>query len=155
MSKIKPVLSFFCCLLLIAAPCFATPATTSNPGLVTQLDKGKKAPFDGILLSDTAAAKLFAEIKFSKKECDLLLKKEVDLISAVNTGKIKSLELQLQIHTKKFEDMIAVRDDRINFLEKNYSPPAWYERNELWLTMGVVVGIGITVAAGYAIGQAK
>ena len=37
-----------------------------NLGKVSQLRKGQHAPFAGILLSEEAAARLFADIKFSE-----------------------------------------------------------------------------------------
>ena len=57
--------------------------------------------------------------------------------------------------TAEMERRIEIRDEHIELLNRNNKPPAWYESNELWLAVGVVIGIGITVGAGYALGQAS
>jgi len=134
---------------------FLAPISAYSEGLVTELEAGEESPFKGILLSSETAAKLFADIKYSKKECDARLEKELDLSRIKFEGFLKTSELKLEVETKRLNGMIAVRDDRINFLEDNYKPPAWYESGEFWFAFGVIAGIGITTAAGYAIGQAK
>ena len=57
------------------------------------------------------------------------------------------------IEKKRTQSLLSIKDERIKFLEDNYLPPAWYESNEPWLGVGVVIGIGLTAIAGYAIGQ--
>ena len=140
-----------CCLAIFLAPV----ASYADEGLVTQLKAGDSAPFDGVLLTETAAAKLFAEIKFSKKECEAQTKKELDFSKIKYEDLLSKSNLKLDIETKRLNDMISVRDDRIKFLEDNYRPPAWYESGEFWFAVGIIAGVGITATAGYAIGQAK
>ena len=145
-----------CCLLITFAPVFAysqEPLPSTN--LVTNLEKGEKAPFSGILLTDTAAAKLFADIKFSEKECKLKLDEKLGISKIRYDAQIEALSLKLDIEKKRLESLLSVKNDRIKFLEKNYMPPAWYESQELWLAIGIIAGIGLTVSAGYAIGQAR
>ncbi len=140
------------------ALCFFTvlPSLSyAEDNLVTNLKKGQNAPFDGILLSETSAAKLFADIKFSKKECDALVLKERDILGIKHTAEIDNLKLILEIEKNRTKALLEVRNERIAFLEKNYLPPAWYESGEFWFAIGTLAGIGITVAAGYALGQAR
>jgi len=127
----------------------------AEEGLVTQVKKGDAAPFTGVLLSNDTAAKLFGDIKYSKKECDARLSKELEFSKIKFESLLKTEQLKFDVEKKRLDGMIAVRDDRIKFLEDNYRPPAWYESGEFWFAFGVVAGIGITTAAGYAIGQAK
>jgi len=127
----------------------------AEEGLVTQVKKGDTAPFTGVLLSNDTAAKLFGDIKYSKKECDARLSKELEFSKIKFESLLKTEQLKFDVEKKRLDGMIAVRDDRIKFLEDNYRPPAWYESGEFWFAFGVVAGIGITTAAGYAIGQAK
>lgn len=123
--------------------------------LVSELSKGQKAPFKGILLSEDSAAKLFADIKFSKKECENLLTEKLEIQKIKSDAEINGLTLTLNIEKSRFESLLSVKDERIAYLEKNYLPPAWYETGEFWFAVGVLMGIGITVSAGYALGQAK
>ena len=127
----------------------------AEEGLVTQVKKGDTAPFTGVLLSNDTAAKLFGDIKYSKKECDARLSKELEFSKIKFESLLKTEQLKFDVEKKRLDGMIAVRDDRIKFLEDNFRPPAWYESGEFWFAFGIVAGIGITTAAGYAIGQAK
>jgi len=64
-------------------------------------------------------------------------------------------DTQIATLTSEMERRIQIRDEHIELLNRNNRPPRWYESNEFWLAVGVVAGIGITVGAGYAIGQAN
>ena len=151
LKKINKIASIVCCLSIAVYPFH----TYADNGKITTVREGEPALYSGTLLDDKASSKLLAEVKFCEKECDLKIKKEIDLLLINHESLIKSERLKLQVETKRLSDMIAVRDDRIDFLEKNHTPPAWYESSELWFAVGVISGIGITVAAGYAIGQVK
>ena len=158
MSRLKnSLLVFVSSVSIVCSPviCYSETADPVSVKLVTNLDKEQRAPFKGILLSEEAAAKLFADIKFSRKECDAELAKNTEVLNIKNKSAIDILKLNLDVEKTRLEGMIGVRDDRIKFLEKNYMPPAWYESQELWFAFGILAGIGVTAAAGYAIGQAN
>ena len=142
-------------ILCIVSFVFASIPALANDKLVTNLEKGQRAPFKGILLSNPSAAKIFADIKFSKKECDSILDERLETLSIRHQSSIDLLNAKIEIEAKRSQSLLLVKDERIKFLEKNYMPPAWYEQGEFWLAVGVITGIGITVASGYALGQAK
>ena len=150
-KKINQIIAIFCCISVTYMPV----SVYAEEGLVTQVKKGDTAPFTGVLLSNDTAAKLFGDIKYSKKECDARLSKELEFSKIKFESLLKTEQLKFDVEKKRLDGMIAVRDDRIKFLEDNFRPPAWYESGEFWFAFGVVAGIGITTAAGYAIGQAK
>lgn len=150
-KKINQIIAIFCCVSVTYMPV----SVYAEEGLVTQVKKGDTAPFTGVLLSNDTAAKLFGDIKYSKKECDARLSKELEFSKIKFESLLKTEQLKFDVEKKRLEGMIAVRDDRVKFLEDNYRPPSWYESGEFWFAFGVVAGIGITTAAGYAIGQAK
>ena len=150
-KKINQIIAIFCCISVTYMPV----SVYAEEGLVTQVKKGDTAPFTGVLLSNETAAKLFGDIKYSKKECDARLSKELEFSKIKFESLLKTEQLKFDVEKKRLDGMIAVRDDRIKFLEDNFRPPAWYESGEFWFAFGIVAGIGITTAAGYAIGQAK
>jgi len=150
-KKINQIIAIFCCISVTYMPV----SVYAEEGLVTQVKKGDAAPFTGVLLSNDTAAKLFGDIKYSKKECDARLSKELEFSKIKFESLLKTEQLKFDVEKKRLDGMIAVRDDRIKFLEDNFRPPAWYESGEFWFAFGIVAGIGITTAAGYAIGQAK
>ena len=148
---ISNIISILCIVSIV----FTAIPALGNDKLVTNLTKGQRAPFEGILLSNPSAAKLFADIKFSKKECDAILNEKLEMLSIRHQSNIKLLNAKIEIEAKRTQSLLLVRDERIKFLEKNYMPPAWYEQGEFWLAVGVITGIGITIASGYALGQVK
>lgn len=160
------VTAVICALLLVCTPTIAlaeAPPVASpdkvnlssvNLGKVSQLRKGQHSPFAGILLSEEAAARLFADIKFSERECQIRLTRELKLNTLQLTSQIDAIKLRLEVETTRSVGLLSVRDERIKFLEKNWRPSPWYESGEFWFAMGIVGGILITVASGYAISQA-
>lgn len=121
--------------------------------VVTSLSLGQPAPFAGVLLSDDAAAKLFADIKFSERECNLRLESRLSIADLRYKSQLDSLQLRLDIETNRSKSLLEVKNERIQFLESNYQPPAWYESGEFWMAVGVISGVLITVGAGHAISQ--
>ena len=155
-SKIVSVICSFALLCATSNLSYASdtnPNPSSNLKVVTEIDEGQSAPFSGVLLSEQAAAKLFADIKFTKEECDLKLEKELGLSSITYKSQIDSFKLRLEVETERTEKLLSIKDDRIKFLEEIYAPPAWYETGAFWVTIGVVSGVLITIGAGYALGQ--
>ena len=125
------------------------------PERVTTLRAGDPAPFAGTLFSVPAAARLLTDLEFTQEACALettrrlsLQASEFQLQLDLKQARIDSLEYR---HT----ELMALRSQQINFLTENYEPQKWYESGEFWFSMGVVGGVLVTIAAGYAIGQAN
>ena len=155
-QKITAVICIFS-FLAYTSPAFASDTDFDSQlkkGVVTQIKLGEKAPFDGILLSTDAAAKLYGELNFFEKECKLTLSKELSLAEAKYQTDIDFLKLRLEIESDRTQKLIQIKNERIQFLEENWKPQPWYETGEFWLAIGLVSGVLITVGAGYAIGQA-
>lgn len=122
--------------------------------VVTNIVKGEVAPFDGVLLSKGSAAKLFGELHFFEESCKLTLSKELDIANIRYNSEIDALKLKLDVEIIRTDRLLEIKNERIQFLEKNWQPQAWYESGEFWFSMGILGGILITVASGYAISQA-
>jgi hypothetical protein len=151
------LVSLACCLSLVLTPVYAYADTVDDitRGKVTQLKEGQAAPFEGVLLSQIAAATLFGDIKFSKRECRLSIEKELRLNTSRLTSDLRTLELRLGIEVKRYESLMEIKNTRISFLEKNWQPTPWYQSGEFWLATGIITGIAVTIASGYALGQAS
>ncbi len=137
--------------MLIAIPSYAF----AEGEKVADITKGQKAPFSGVLMSESLATKLYLDSKFSPRECDIKIEEQSRDSKIKCDRQINLLESKLDIQKDKFESIIKFKDNRINFLEKRWSPQPWYESGEFWFSAGVLSGIILTVAAGYAIGQAS
>ena len=163
-QKTNKFTAFFCAVVFLITttstayadtPVSENLETAASKGVVTNVTKGTPAPFDGILLSKPAAAKLFGELKFFEDECKLTLSKQLEIATIKSNAEISSLKLKLDVETTRTESLLKIKDERIQFLEKNWRPPAWYESGEFWLAVGIVSGVLVTVAAGHAISTAK
>ena len=154
------IVALFCILTLFVTTtipaAYASELEESlSDGVVTNVKKGDEVPFDGVLLSNGAAAKLFGEIKFFEEECKLTLSRELDILTIKHTAELNALQLRLDVETTRTESLIKIKNERIEFLEENWNPPAWYESGEFWLAVGVISGVLITVSAGHAIHSAS
>jgi len=152
-------IALLCVFLLLVTPVSVCAASSSSEstlenGKVTQLHEGQTAPFAGILLSDDAAARLYGDLKFTEKECQLRLDRELKLNTTQLMAQLDALKLRFDVEVTRSESLLSIKNERIKFLEDNWTPPAWYESGEFWFALGVVSGILVTVGAGYAIGQA-
>jgi len=119
--------------------------------VVTNLKVGDTAPFEGILLSKTAAAKLYGQLNFFEQECKLTLSKELDIAKIRYDANIAALQLKLDVETTRTDRLLAIKNERIEFLESNWKPPAWYESGEFWMAVGLISGVLITVGTAHAI----
>lgn len=142
-------------MLIYSTPALASSfeETAKNKGVVANIQKGQEAPFSGVLLSSTAAAKLFGDLKFFEEECKLTISKELDIVGIRHKTEVDSLKLKLDVEVQRTESLLAIKDERIKFLEENWRPQPWYESGEFWLAVGVVSGILLTVGTAHAINQ--
>lgn len=159
-QKTNKVVALFCAIMLFVTTTAAHANDTlenvvESQEIVTNLELGQKAPFEGVLLSKPAAAKLFGELNFFEEECKLTLTKELEIASIKYDADIAALRLKLEVETERTESLLRIKNERIEFLEENWKPPAWHESGEFWMAVGLVSGILVTVAAGYAIGSAN
>lgn len=91
----------------------------------------------GILLSETAYATVIAEQAELRRR-----RTEWRAMSEVR-----------RVERKACEEVYQLQSQRILQLERKLAePPSWWEQHEF--KIGVLVGVGLTVGAGYAVGQA-
>jgi len=118
---------------------------------VTGLAKGEKAPYAGVLLNSSAAAKVFSERNYSIVECqlkiDYMLKKEI----AKHQLFLKSMEASLEASKKKYDAIIKIKDKEIEKLtnialkKKDYTT--------IWVTAGFVTGIVLTIGMFFVVSE--
>lgn len=119
-----------------------------------RLEKGKRAPFSGQLLSDAAVATLLSEYKVKIKELELratYLKKRVE-------AKLEALDNICQVEMRAEEQKRKICEDARKAERSVYNKALnrvskeagrkWYESPYLHLLLGIGVGIGGTAAAG-------
>ena len=130
--------------LVFPASIFAQEISPNSP-VVLDLQKGQKAPFDGVLLNSAAAAKILTDKKFTPEECQI----EIDFELAQQKAKLdlllKSIELSLQAEKAKGALLFKIKDVEIDRLQ-NLAMERPNNYSEWWLAGGVIVGIVLSVS---------
>jgi hypothetical protein len=151
----KTLICVFLSVMLFAGPAIAQDQLTPEGGQISAMQRGEKAPFDGILLSDDAVAKLRAKMDTAEKSCQIKLDHQIaiDKADLAYTTTVADSKLQLCQETAKAR--LSVRDDELKVLSERLEAAEKARANgQLIFGGGVVVGVGLTVLAGWAIGQA-
>jgi len=132
--------------MLGVTPVYAAEVNSKNDKITTDLKKGDKAPFDGILLS----LRLAAEIKENcspdtiEKRCQVRIDEAKKLANSECTQKTDILKVEVSACQEKHVKVVAAKDEYINVLESKL--PKWYESPKLWFGIGIVVGGGVVIA---------
>ena len=134
----------------------APPSSSdSDDEMVYTLRMGESAPFAGTLFSVTAAARLLANLEFTQDSCNLQISEKVRLSEANMQLRIDTERARFDALQYRHTELMRIRNDQIQFLTKQYRPRPWYEKGDLWFGVGTVVGVLVTIAAGYALGLAN
>ncbi len=120
---------------------------------VTTIKKGDPAPFSGTLFNTPAAARLMIDLEFTQQTCKVETDRQLGLLRADLQLKIDLCSARNEALMLRHSEILLIKNDQIAFLEKQFKPRPWYQTTEFGVVMGVVLGIGITIGAGYALGQ--
>jgi Iap family predicted aminopeptidase len=113
------------------------PETTSEFDVIS-LKAGEPAPFDGVLLSLDAAAKIAVERKFEDASCDLRIGYELNLQQERFQLQLDFKDIEIHSWKDKYESMMILKvaeNDRLEKLVLQQNPT-----KEPWL---VALGFGI------------
>ncbi len=158
------VTAYFCTIMPVsrvsaqsraASTSASAPATpTSSDPVMTTVRAGEAAPFTGTLFSVSAAAQMLANLELTQERCDIQTNTRVRLTEANMQLTIDTERARFTALEYRLREVTRIKNDQINFLLRQHRPRPWYESGEFWFGLGSVVGVIITVAAGYALGQA-
>ena len=123
---------------------FAFPAWAQE-GVITEIQKGQQAPFTGILMDATAAAKVLTDKKYTEEQCKIEMDKELKLLQAKLGLDVKICNSKLISCQESSSKIIKIKDEEIARLQEiALDSPNDY--SIWWLTGGVVGGIALSVA---------
>jgi len=137
---------FFLCASLIS------PTLSYAGEEIATVEEGQAAPFDGTLFNTEAAARLLIDLEFSQEACQIETTKQLQLQAAQFHLEIDVLQASKDSLQFRFDETLAIRNDHILYLEKQITKPKIPK--EVIFAIGVITGVGLTIGAGYAIGQA-
>lgn len=130
------------------------PASEGPEEFMVTLHEGEPAPFDGTLLNVPAAARILTDLRLREEECRIETDRRVRILAADMQLRIDTEVARREALQYRHDQLIAIRDEQIDFLTANIRPPEWHQTGEFWYALGVVSGIALTVLAGYAISLA-
>ena len=128
------LISFLVCPAVVLAD---EPEPTSEFDVIS-LKAGEPAPFDGVLLSLDAAAKIAVERKFEDASCDLRIGYELNLQQERFQLQLDFKDIEIHSWKDKYESMMILKvaeNDRLEKLVLQQNPT-----KEPWL---VALGFGI------------
>ena len=125
----------------------ACPVAHAEEPVFTNLKKGESAPFDGRLLNDAAISKFIVENRTKVEQCNIQIDYEVKKANADSKYRFDLLSATCEADDQRLQDMIAIRDEEIEFLRKSYEPP----KTQWWLAGGFVIGAASAIGIMYAV----
>lgn len=116
---------------------------------VVTIKKGEPAPFDGTLLTPTAAAELLAKTEGDLATCLIDSQKKLDILEAEKNFEIQTAEAKLARCTFEATKKQELYEERIKWLEKRVSPPTW--QAPVLFGTGVAVGVGVIIISTWTL----
>ena len=147
---VRRILSLFM-ISLIAFPPLAIAEETEEEGEevtyeVVSIKAGDPAPFDGILLSPEAAAKIAVDKKFEDAECDLRVEYELHMQEQRFTLQLDFKDVEIHSWKDKYESMMilkAAENDRLQELVLQQKPAQGPLLVALGFGIGTLTSLGI------------
>ena len=129
-------------LLLLSSLAFA------NDDAIT-LKKGETAPYDGTLLSPSAAARLLAKGEADLATCLADAKKDKAILTAEKDFEIQTIEAKFSKCTFESTKKEELYLERIEWLEKKSTPPSW--QGPVLFGGGVVIGMATVALSAWTL----
>ena len=113
----------------------------------TYLEAGEPAPFSGRLFNDQASQLIADEIQDATDKCLIELDYQVGIALAKKNEQINELKSKHKYEKEVLASKIESQQKRIEELEQLKTPP----KRQLWFTLGLISGVGITIAIAQAV----
>ena len=127
---------------------FLVSLVSAQP-LMSSLERGEPAPFDGRLFNDEAVASIIAGKEFAEQQCEIQMSLEYSLQLAEKQLQIDYLGIEKETLQKKHEALIEIRDEEIKSLRKHINP-----KRSMWIFFGgFTLGTASSLATYYAVNQ--
>ena len=128
-------LLLFCLVLGLLIPNVAY----AQDNTVLSVKKGDPVPFDGVLLSLDAAAKVLNDKRFTDEECDLRLEYQLSLLKENYELQLDFKDIEITSWKDRYESMMILKtaeNDRLTDLIVKQKP----SQGPLWVALGFGVG---------------
>jgi tRNA A-37 threonylcarbamoyl transferase component Bud32 len=144
---IKRILAIYLvAFLALPVTVFAEDIGTSPDYVVLPIEAGDIVPFDGILLSLDAAAKIITEKKFEGAECDLRIEYELQIQEERYTLQLDYKDIEITSWKDRYESMMILKsaeNDRLTDLVIKQRPGKDPFMIALGFGIGTLTSLGI------------
>ena len=143
----KKILSLYLAIFMMApAVVLAEEVETFPDYVVLPIEAGDIVPFDGVLLSLDAAAKLVTEKKFEDSECDLRIGYELHMQEERYQLQLDYKDIEISSLKDKYESMMILKvaeNDRLTELVLKQKPAQGPLLVALGFGIGTLTSLGI------------
>ena len=143
----KKILSLYLAIFMLApAIVLAEEVETFPDYVVLPIEAGDIVPFDGVLLSLDAAAKLVTEKKFEDSECDLRIGYELHIQQERYQLQLDYKDIEISSLKDKYESMMILKvaeNDRLTELVLKQKPAPGPLLVALGFGIGTLTSLGI------------
>ena len=144
---LKKILSLYLAIFMVSpAMAFAEDIETSPDYVVLPVEAGDIVPFDGVLLSLDAAAKLTTEKKFEDAECDLRISYELHVQGEHFQLQLDYKDIEIASWKDRYESMMILKsaeNDRLTDLVLKQKPGKDPFLVALGFGIGTLTSLGI------------
>ncbi len=145
---LKRILSFYLAMFLaLPAAALAEEAEVTFPDYtVLPVEAGDIVPFEGVLLSLDAAAKILTEKKFEDAECDLRLEYELSVQKENYELLLSYKDIEITSWTDKYESMMILKtteNERLYDLVTKTKPGSEPFMVALGFGIGTLTSLGV------------
>jgi hypothetical protein len=144
---LRKILSLYLVMFVISpAIALAEDIETFPDYVVLPIEAGDIVPFDGVLLSLDAAAKIVTEKKFEDAECDLRIGYELHIQEEKYQLQLDYKDIELTSWKDKYESMMILKvaeNDRLTELVLNQKPGTAPFMVALGFGIGTLTSLGI------------
>ena len=113
----------------------------------THIESGEPAPFSGRLFNDEASQLIADQIADATDRCQIELDYQIGLALAEKEEEIRKLKSSHKFEVQILEAEVKAKEVRIEGLEQLKTPP----KKKFWFSLGLISGIGITIAIAQAV----
>tara|TARA_R110002020_G_scaffold179938_1_gene373696 strand:+ start:3774 stop:4244 length:471 start_codon:yes stop_codon:yes gene_type:complete len=144
---LRKILSLYLAIFMMApAVLLAEEVETFPDYVVLPIEAGDIVPFDGVLLSLDAAAKLVTEKKFEDSECDLRISYELHMQAERYQLQLDYKDIEIVSWKDKYESMMILKvaeNDRLTELVTKQKPGTAPFMVALGFGIGTLTSLGI------------
>lgn len=125
-------------------------------GRISPMNKGDKAPFNGVLLDAEAAAKIIVNQKEAENKCKIEIEKEVGIAEAKLLLDLENIKASRDALQKELDVRVKLKNEHIEFLENQAVKNSKKASNgKWWLIGGIAIGIALTIGGAFVIREVR